>query len=240
MTFPRAVCLVVVALAITGCATTPSVGVRQDYARHTLRSVAVTPATSQSRFGMRESEWQTIRATYERQTLEELSRLGLRVVSPDQLERDLRARGAWQTFTEVLVPRGEIESRFEPTLWDEEPPLEVVALRKLHADSALPAEAVLVTEIVYQSEGTCDEDPREYSRHAVVVGDPEVASPCIVSHFEAKLVDPATGSTMWHNRQLRERRVPEVDRQARITNIRETVTATIAGPHGLGPLAGPG
>jgi hypothetical protein len=237
VTFVRTVLfLCLLGFVVSGCATAPSVGVRRAYHQHTLRRVAVAPITSASRFGLTESEWQTVRATYERQILEELNSFGFRVVSPARLEHRLRSLGAWQDFTELLLPEGEIETRFEPTLYGEEPPLEVIALRKLAANSAIEADALLVTEIVYQSDGRCSRDPREFSRHAVVVGPLDGDSPCIVSHFEAKLVDPVTGETMWHNRQLRERRVDAIDASERETNIRETVSETISGPHGLGPL----
>jgi hypothetical protein len=229
----------VVALLFGGCAATPSVGVRRDYHQHTLRRVAVAPLTASSHFGLEDSEWHTIRATYERQVLTELSSFGFHVVPAGELERRLRASGHWQTFTEVLVPRGGLEARFEPQLQTDETSLEVDALRALAADSALEADALLMTEIVYQSDGFCDQDPREHSPHAVVVGDIDKSSPCVVSHFQAKLVDPTTGRTMWHNRQLLERRVDQLDDRTKVQNIREVVAATISGPHGLGPLASP-
>ena len=242
MTFRRSLILIAFAwfaIATSGCATTRSVGVRKAFSQHNLRSIAVVPVTSSSRFGMDEFQWQTIRSTYERQILEELRRLGFEVASPQQLEARLRRSGNWQTFTEILVAKGDVARRFEPEFYGENVPLEVLALGRLARASALESDALLISEIVYQSDGVCDRDPRAYSPHAVLIGDPDVTSPCVVSHFEAKLIDPDTGRTMWHNRQLRELRVDEVTPEVRLENIRQTVAGTLSGAHGLGPLAAP-
>ena len=162
--------------------------------------------------------------------------------NPDELHARLEARGALDQFEDISTFRNGLSEYFEPKPQRREP-REVLVLRALHAEGALPAGTLFVGEIVYQSSGVCTSDPREHNELAEVVvsgkpaGGKLAASACVVSHFEAKLVDGKSGQTMWQNRFLRELRLTVVTPQAVAENIAATVHTVILGESGLGPFA---
>lgn len=229
-------------LLFGACATAPRVGVREDFAQVTVTSVAAAPLFATSQFGLDGARFASVRETYERAVAQDLRSLGFEVVTPDELHAQLEARGALDQLEDISTFRNGLSGYFEPRPGEREP-REVLVLRALHADGALPASTLFVGEIAYQSAGVCTSDPREHNQLAQVFvgGKPArgdlAASPCVVSHFQAKLVDGETGRTMWQNRFLRELRVAEVTPDVLAENIAATVHTVILGEFGLGPFA---
>ena len=217
-------------------------GVRKDFQNRTVESVAVAPIYASSSFGVATETWARIVAQYESEVVAELQEAGFRVIAPEELRATLEANGGWEAFSEVVDFRHGIDVYFEPELHDRTP-REVTLMSQLSAAGKFPAATLLVTEIVYQSSGQCAADARDHTERAEVWAGERPArgslepSPCVVSHFQAKLVDARTGHTMWHNRRLRELRVPKVSLASRLENVSATVEDTVGGEHGLGPFA---
>lgn len=222
----------------SGCATGSSVGVRAEFQERRVATIVVAPVHASSRFGNPSDEWSTILERYETEVVTELQSMGFRVIEPVELREQLVAARAWSDFEDVVAFRRDLSGYFEPDRYQREP-REVLLLRSLAASDTLPSNAILFTEVVYESDGMCRADARDHNEHAEVWVRDSIAanrideSPCVVSHFQAKLVDAATGKTMWHNRLLREVRVEEISIDARLENIDAAVAGTLGGAYGV-------
>lgn len=226
---------------MVGCATAPRVGVRSGFENRTVNTVAVAPVWGSSQFGLSDDEWRALTLQVENSVTSQLESLGFTVLGSSGLRDQMERRNAWERFEDVISYRDGIETHFEPTRHTDQP-LEVVALADLRRAGAIDSDGLLLLEIVYQSTGTCTEDARDHNQFAVIVTergsrkDP-APGPCVVTHFQAKLVDTSTGKTMWHNRRLREYRAATIAADELRENIDATVTETIAGEHGIAPFA---
>lgn len=246
---PRSLPLLLAALlwlVATGCASTPEVGVRPTFADARVTQVAVLPFYSTSRFSKPPEQHAEILELYQTTAEQWLVEQGFDVVGAEALRAHLEANEALQTLEDGIALRGPLDHYFEP---QEDGPvgMEVETLRGLHAAGKLPTDVVLLGEVVYQTDTACRVPTSEYTDYARVItqpdgepsstGTPEAAGSgevgCVVSHFQAKLVDARTGRTMWHNRFLRELRDPPITEEKRIANIAETVATTLGGDHGM-------
>ncbi len=237
MHLPRFLAFSLLIALLSGCATTGKVGIRDEFASKRVAAVAIAPLHASSSFGNAPADWERVRAVYSEEVALTLSELGFQTVGVAELEEGLAERESLEAFRDVLAFRRDISHYFEPDLYQTEP-REVVLLRALASEGDMPTDVLFVGEIVYQSEGVCREDAREHNKHAEVLpGTAEGPRPCVISHFQAKLVDVKTGKTMWHNRLLREVRLDDVSEARRSENIRATVRDTLTGEHGLSSFA---
>lgn len=229
-------------VSLASCASAPTIGVRTGFENRTLPRIAVAPISSTSRFGTPPEHWRALEADVSRRIETDLEALGFDVVDAEELRDELERQDAWERFTELLNFDDGLDTRFEPSLYAPAT-AEILTLRELSIEGAVSAPAVLFTEIVYHSRGECTVDARTHSRFAVVVDragnevDAKAASPCVVTHIQAKLVDVKSAGTMWHNRVLRELRAPEVAANDDRTNASATTHAVIAGDYGIAPFA---
>ncbi|TXD39259.1 hypothetical protein FRC98_02340 [Lujinxingia vulgaris] len=236
---PIAYCFLLMVL-VAGCATTPDVGVRDDYRSAKVRSVAVVPFYASGTFGLPDANFEPLRLAYQAQAIAWLEEMGFEVIGPDALESHLRERDQWEIFEEGVLLRGSLTRYFEPVEDQPEPRVEVLTLRTLSSQDALPADTLLVGQIVYHSRGTCRQSPDEFTRYARTSSTADAPSefprPCVVSHFQAKLVDARTGETMWFNRMYREFYSRQLNEDVTRQNISRTVTDTLSQDSGLSQL----
>ncbi|TXD32500.1 hypothetical protein FRC96_17325 [Lujinxingia vulgaris] len=232
-------CLLIFAL-FSGCASTPDVGVRDDYRSAKVRSVAVVPFYASGTFGMPSANFEPLRLAYQAQAMAWLEEMGFEVIAPDALERHLRERELWEVFDEGVALRGSLHRYFEPVDDQPEPRVEVLTLRTLAEQDALPADTLLVGQIVYHSRGTCRQSPESFTRYARTSSTADAPTgfprPCVVSHFQAKLIDARTGHTMWFNRMYREFYSRQLNEDITRRNIIHTVADTLGDGSGLTDL----
>ena len=233
-----------VLLASSACGATASstaaVGVRPGYEQVELQRVAVVPFYTTGQFSLDETTHQALVQAYQKETLRWLEERGIEAVSPEELEVGLKAVGAWKQFQEGVNLRLPLSEHFEPRPDESTVPLEVVTLKQLAEKGALPTQALLIGEVVYQTRTTCAVSADTETEQAEVVVRPGAPStlprPCVVSHFQAKLIDATTGETMWYSRKLREIHTAEITDEVARANIEGVVEATLGGPYGLGNL----
>lgn len=231
-----------VGLLVAACATAPRVGVRPEFEQRHVPRVAVVPFYAMGTFSMTSDELDRTLRSSEQAAIEALEADGFEVVGPASLRQHLTEHDAAQSFDEGVLLRSELTNYFEPAHKQGGPSLEISTIRKLYKEGKLPAEALLFGEVVYHTRTTCRVDPTAYNPYADVAGESdtssEAGSPCIVSHFQAKLVYAPTGETMWFNRKLLQTNTGEAGVEAARANLVETISRTLAGPDGLRSFGG--
>lgn len=226
--------ILILAMFLFGCATTNSVGVRAKFDDTKVRSVTVFPAYSLAAFGMTRSESEYLTRVYTNAMVEWAESAGLQVVALDELQTNLGDK-AKQSIADGYPPTLPLDRAFEPKEV-EFIGAEVEMVQKLSELQALPTDAILVGEIVYQTEGRCEEPATEHSERAWVDGERETED-CLISHFQAKLVHIPSGETIWHNRALLERRAAATP-ETRLRTIRQAVAMTLQGAGGATSVLG--
>lgn len=234
------VALLVAALCLlAACRTGTSVGVRPEFKKASVQTVVIVPFYQLSSFGASAESQKLTREAYELRTERWLKANGFDVVTPREFEQALTERGAWQTYQDGVILRDSLEVYFEPSAEDAvNAAAEVIALQELAANGALPEGRLLFGEIIYQSEATCRTSVSPRDRFSSMEVHPEAKDtlpprPCVLSHFQAKLVDPTTGSTMWYNRHLLELQVAALDTDAVLTAIERVIDAVFGTKRGL-------
>lgn len=235
----RAGVLIALALPLLACSAAPEkkLGLRPGYEQVAIKRVAVAPFYSSGTFGLDEATLKATIAHYERATTDWLGAQGFQVIAPSQFRQDLESKGVWQEYVDGVDLHLPLTRYFEPSADPNNQSTEVVTVRKLAQAKALPAETMLVGEVVYQTETRCTLSADESSSRAEVIVTPaapeDYPRPCIVSHFQAKLVDATRGDTIWYSRKLREFHDAKLDDSQRQANITAVVQATLGGPYGL-------
>ncbi len=224
----------IVATFLAGCATPNPVGVRAKFDDTKVRSVTVFPAYSLASFGLSASESAYVGRVYTEAMVEWAHGAGLQVVTLDELKANLGDK-AKQSINDGYPPTLPLDRAFEPKEV-EFIGAEVEMVQKLSELQALPTDAILVGEIVYQTEGRCEEPATEHSDRAWVDGQQEMED-CLVSHFQAKLVHIPSGETIWHNRALLERRAI-ASPETRLRTIKQAVAMTLQGAGGATSVLG--
>lgn len=238
---PLLALLIMSALAAGACRTGAPVGVRPEYRQARVQRVVISPFYQRALFGASPQQAQATRALYEEQAALWLESQGFQVVRARELEHELGERGVWQDYQDGFWLREALTLYFEPGV-TELLGAESATLKRLHAQGALPEGALLYGEVVYQSEGVCHVSAREESRYVSVevmasVEEVPMPHPCVVSHFQAKLVWPETGQTMWFNKHLVERHVPAAQLlEQLVPTIRLVVERVLGGRDGVGQL----
>lgn len=229
---------------LTGCATSPEVGVRPEYQQNQLVQVAVAPFYTKSQFGLSEEQIDELLAAAEAGAVESLGSYGVDVISPEEFRAHLDAQEAASRFDDGVPLRSSLANYFEPAEASQpSDALEVTTVSSLHDEQKLPADALLFGELVYHTRTECRADPTEFNDHAKIVRGSESrrnfeTSPCLVSHVRAKLVDAANGRTMWFNTVLLETHLQPGEEIEDTEHTAETVAYTIGGEDGLSDFVG--
>lgn len=234
--------IVSLAMIVAACASAPQVGVRPAFEQRHVPRVAVVPFYAMGTFSLPSSELAEALRSSEQAAIAALEADGFEVVDPRALRQHLAEHDAASVFDEGVLLRSELSNYFEPANDSTGPSLEVTTIRKLYQEGKLPAEALLFGEVVYHTRTECRFDPTAYNSYADVSGQANVSnqmgSPCIVTHFQAKLVYAPTGETMWFNRRLLQTNTGQADLAAARANLTETVNRTLGGPDGLRSFGG--
>lgn len=232
-------CLLAALCALAGCRTATPVGVRPEFRQANVQSVVIVPFYQLSSFGAADEERELIKEAYHTRTQRWLTANGFEVTSPQEFQQILTERGAWQTYQDGVILRDSLEVYFEPADADAvNAAAEVITLQELAEAGALPKGRLLYGEIVYQSDATCRTSVSPRDRFSSMEVHPEAKGmlpprPCVLAHFQAKLVDPTSGRTMWYNRHLLEYQVSEVDTDAILTAIERVIDAVLGTKKGL-------
>lgn len=224
-----------IALVLAACASTPEVGVRPDFEQKRVQRIAVVPFYTLSTFSLSQDELDQVLRESEQTAVESLRAGGFEVIEPRAFRQQLAEAGVATRFDDGVLLRNELSNYFEPARKSGQPSLEVATIQQLYQEGNLPADALLFGEVVYHTKTQCRADPTRYNEHAQVSGQSASPgpSPCVVSHFQAKLVYAPTGETMWFNRMLLQTHTDRATEQADRQNMVETVARTLAGPDGL-------
>ena len=226
---------------LMGCASGPQTGVRPDFEHQQVTTVAVAPFYARGAFGMDQETLEKLQRIYEDQAAQSLEQQGFRVIRTEALRDHLKTQQSWKPFDEGIYLRQSLTYYFEPPVDGRSPSIEVTTLRELAQQQAFPAEAILFGEIVYHSQGICRDEPTQftpYARMTLTSSAPAaLPRPCVVSHFQAKLVDTRTGRTMWFNRTFLESHSAQLGPELVNQNIAGVVSAAITEEGGVAPLA---
>lgn len=224
--------LLLAGIGVQGCASGPRTGVRPEFQAHLLRRVAVVPFYAQTNFSLSPDQLAAVLQQSEHAAMDSLRGYGFEVIEPTEFRAHLERSDAHILFDDGVVLRGALSSYFEPAKSSNGPSLEVATLTRLNREGALGVDALLFGEVVYYTETLCNTDPNTpTSREAPRA--PAASTPCVVSHFQAKLVYVATGETMWFNRTFLETYPPPATPDAGAATMTQAVARTFDGPDGL-------
>ena len=217
------VCALLFVLFFVGCGAAQKVGVRKTFKNRTVERVAVIDVYATGQFSLDDDAFAALRDTYVAATEATLSELGFSVVTTKEFESSFESPEARERFWGGIPTHNSLEPMFERNRGEVGTEAEtVIAFSK-----QLPANALFIAEVVYFTQGVCDSKTTDYTTHVVI--EPEgvrTPAPCVVSHYQAKLIDSATGSTMWHNRVMLEHRgavKPEELREVIFENVRRVL-----------------
>lgn len=228
---------VLAGFTLVGCASGPKTGVRPEFQSHILQRVAVVPFYAQTNFSLSPEDLADVLAQSEHAAVASLRTYGFEVVASADFRTHLQKVDAADRFDEGIVLRSELSTYFEPAKTSNGPSLEVATLAELNRDGAIRVDALLFGEVVYHTETLCHHAPTAHSsREALKAPDAATSTsstPCVVSHFQAKLVYVPTGETMWFNRALLETYPEPSAPGAGAENMAQTVVRTFDGPDGL-------
>lgn len=230
--------ILLVGLGMVGCASTPQTGVRPEFQTHILTRVAVVPFYAQTNFSLTPEELDAVLRESEHAAVESLRGYGFEVIAPPDFRDHLERVDAAALFDEGIVLHAELGTYFEPAKSANGPALEVATLAELNRDGALRVDALLFGEVVYYTETQCNADPNTTQSREAPRGSAET-TPCVVSHFQAKLVYVPTGETMWFNRAFLETYPPPETPDAGAQTLTQTVLRTFEGDDGLADLSVP-
>ncbi|MFP4601026.1 MAG: hypothetical protein ACLFVJ_22450 [Persicimonas sp.] len=239
-----------VALAAISCASAPNVGVRPAFEKKQIPRIAVVPFYALGSFSLSDEQINAVIEASEQSAIDALREDGFEVVEPRAFRQHLTEHDIADEFDDGVLLRSSLSSYFEPADASEaQDALEVETIRRLYERDELPAEALLFGEVVYHTETNCRVDPTEYNPQADVhrtgsaadAATSGEASPCVVSHFQAKLVYAPTGETMWFNQKLLQTHLdaPDADVDRDRENLALTIQRTLGGAHGIAAFRGP-
>ncbi|MBA2665072.1 MAG: hypothetical protein H0U74_22485 [Bradymonadaceae bacterium] len=232
------------ALLLSACASqTVATGVRPVYQGARVTQIAIVPFYAQSNFSLDAQPFDRLIAHYESATQLWLERVGFDVIGSRAFRHHLTELGLWQAFSDGVSLRNSLAGYFERRGAHQTASIEVVTLKEMAADNKLPATNLLFGEVLYHSEGICRVDARrftDYAKTTVMADAPDtLPRPCIVSHFQAKLVDAPSAQTMWFNRSMREVHTGILDEALSSETIVTTVDLTLGSKAGLHQLLPP-
>ncbi len=226
--------LPLLALWLTACVSS-TIGVRPEFQDRQVETILVTPFYATTNFGSTPEDLSDVVRVYQEATMTWLRSRGFKVMGPDQLRAHLEAKGAWREFVDGVLLERELQRTFEPTRLGMSSELRTI--QALTRRGALPSGVLMFGEVLYQTQAVCRERADRHTVIATVVVDAGVdlqaPHPCVTSHMQAKLVEPASGLTMWYNRLLRERHMAQVTSGALARNVARLVEEMLGGEQGL-------
>lgn len=232
----------VASLVVSACATGPQVGVRGSYKQKNIRATTVVPFFTRSRFSLAAETVDRRLLWAQTAAVDWLDERGVRVTPPDRARGRLRDASLWRHFTGGGLLRRNLAKSFESADRDQRTSSQTEIVRQIRAESGLESRFLLFGELLYHSAGTCQARADDHTeRSDVVVADdaPDTRPrPCIVTHFQARLVDADSGSTVWYNRRMREWHVADAGDAEERRNIEEVVREALGGGDGLADVLG--
>lgn len=213
-------------------------GMRDGFKPKTSATISLSPFYSLSSFSLSPSQRRLMLEGYEAAAAEALVERGYQVKSARELEHELTERGLWQEYIQGATLEHELARYFEPGP-EVASLLPAQTLKRLAKEGGLGDALIFFGQVVYQSHGICQRSASQNLRlspHVEVRHDPAapaLPSPCVISHFQAKLVDAASGETFWYNKSLLEQHVKNATEEARRENIKAVVRLVILGEDGL-------
>ena len=233
--------ILLILLLLVSCASGPQTGVRSDFEQTRVTSVAIAPFYSSGSFGIDGEQHRQLQADYEEAAAGALALHGFDVVDSQAMRHHLTELELWREFEEGIPLRQSLRSYFEPIAPRASGSIEVQTLRELASQGALPTETILFGEVIYHSPGTCSESADVHAPYAEITvnasAPSELPRPCVSSHFQAKLVDVATGRTMWFNRAFLETHTSQVDAATERQNIIRAIALTLNADASIAELA---
>lgn len=215
-------------------------GVRRDFRGAKVAAITVAPFYETTTFGLSSQQMTRWREVYEQVTVRWLTEHGFDVVGPRAFAQHMTERGAWQQWRDGIFLEQTLRAYFEPDLATAMT-LEASTVRALHQQGDLPSGALLFAEIVYHSDALCRVVADDARPDARVIATKEARRaqlpiPCVITHLQAKLVEPATARTMWFDRQLVEMHVPEVTEMFVLRAVAVVVSALFGGDEAITEL----
>lgn len=215
-------------------------GMRAGFAPAPDTLVSLSPFYSLSSFSLSPSQHAQMLEDYEAAAAQALAERGYQVKSARQLEHELTEQGLWQEYLQGATLEHDLARYFEPGP-QVASVLPAQTLKRLAANQeGLGRSLVLFGQVVYHSHGICQRSASQALRlapHVEVRRAPDapatLPSPCVVSHFQAKLVEATSGETLWYNKSLLEHYVRNATEQARAQNIKAVVRRVLLGEDGL-------
>lgn len=229
----RAAAGLLAAALLIGCATGPDPrpGLRRPYRNEHLDRIAVVPVYARSSFSLSGERLERRLDWTEGGVVAWLERHSSSIVAPEATRRRLDEQGAWHPFRPGGPLHDDLARSFEHAATSEKRRRQFRRLQKLHADRALPARYLLFGELLYHTVSRCVTRADSFNDRSTVVvrpgGNPNSEGPCVVTHFQARLVDAKTGRTVWFNRHLVEHHVDEIDRDVIRRNIADATARTL-------------
>ena len=211
-------------MLMAGCASAPPVGVRADFGTKTVSAIAVAPTFTIDTFGVNPSERRAIEHAVDFEVGAWLAGAGFQTKSPAQFESELRVKDEWVTVEDAWYRGIPLASLFEPGAAEFEG-IEVSVSQRIAGEHN-----ILLTQVLYQSDGICRQDPSQFTAYAAADYTPD--APCVTTHLEAKLIDAPSGRIVWHNRafvQTSQQPSPALRR----ANIKDAVNWLLGSSAGL-------
>ena len=235
---PTAIALLWVSLLLLGaCASSPDVGVRSTFEARQFDTVAVVPFYSSATFGLSPEHRRTLHDQYQLQATQALREVGFQVISSEDLQDHLSHHEVWSDFRDGVVLRRPLRHYFEPGPSAASTGIEIRTLREISVQQAFPADALLIGEIAYHSEGQCRTSATTYNSYAEVRQAPSAPAtpprPCVTVHFRTKLVDVHSGQTMWFNRIFLETHTGQLTPEVTAATIADAVRSSLSPGSGL-------
>lgn len=220
------------AVLLSSCSTAPPTGIRKEFHDHQIQTIAVVPFYSRANFSIDPAELDKLRHVYEAAATSALRAEGFEVIDPRAFRQHLDNHELLAPFTEGIRLHGSLRHYFESS--EHAPiPFEVQTLRTLSA-SPFPFNTLLFGEIVYQTAGMCRisaTTANSFATTRTLPGAPlSFPRHCVVSHFQAKLVDVQSGETIWFNHSLLETYARSIEEEVIDNNISSVVNATFRTP----------
>src|SRR5690606_32888171 len=101
-------------LYAAGCATTtPQTGMRPDFHRVEVGSIAIVPFYAQSHFSLNDAGFEEMLNGYEDATASWFERMGFHVIDSRSFQHHLTEVGAWQEFNDGIILRHSLMNYFE-------------------------------------------------------------------------------------------------------------------------------
>ncbi len=233
--------ILLASLAGAGCASTPATGVQPDYRSASIRGSALLPFFARGTYSLGRDAVDKRLEVAQRTAVRWLRDRGVGVQEPERSRELLREAEVEAPMASGGRLRVDLSTLLESADNPQRRQLHRRALRAVGEVDRL-RRYLLLGELLYHTVTQCRDRADAYDLRArVVVVDDAKRSfprPCIVTHFQARLVDTRKQQTVWFNRTFRELHPDEISTKTVARNIRAAVRTTLEGSGGLGSVVG--